>query len=90
MGKFEVMAECCHECLYGKNKIVSDKRRAEILKQIERDDTYFICHKATIAGRECACRGDWNARGAGKLGRFAKWCGAFVFVGESELEPSHD
>lgn len=78
MAKFQVMAERCDQCLYGPNKIVSNARRKEILTDIERADCHFICHKATIAGQDICCRGDWDVRGGGKVGRFAKWLNHFV------------
>lgn len=79
-GKFEVMAERCDQCLYGKNRIVSNARFKAIIASIERKDCHFICHKATIVGRDVCCRGDWDARGGGKLGRSAKWLNYFVEV----------
>jgi hypothetical protein len=39
---------------------VSDARRSGILRKLARDDTHFICHKATIEGQEVTCRGDYN------------------------------
>lgn len=85
---FEVMAERCDQCLYGPDKIVSNGRRAEILRNISAKDDFFICHKATIAGRRCACRGDWDQRGCGQLGRIAARLNAVTFVQESELQPA--
>ena len=78
--KFEVMAERCDQCLYGPNRIVSKARFNDILADIERKDCHFICHKATIQNRDVCCRGDWDTRGGGKLGRFAKWLNYFVEV----------
>lgn len=88
---FKVMKERCNQCLYGPNKIVSDERRKQILKDIHDKDDYFICHKATLKGTKACCRGDWDARGAGQSGRLARRLeeasGAKLvrFVEESEL-----
>ncbi len=82
---FKVMKERCDQCLYGKNKVVSNARRAEILREIEAKDCNFICHKATIAGQEVCCRGDFDKRGGGKVGRFAKWANAVEFIEEKDL-----
>jgi hypothetical protein len=83
------MAERCNQCLYGPDKIVSNKRRAEILRQIGRADGYFICHKASMVERRCACRGDWDQRGCGQLGRIAGRIGAVMFVSEVTLSSAH-
>lgn len=82
---FEVMAERCNECLYGPNKIVSNARRSDIIREITAKDSHFICHKATLAGRKVACRGDWDQRGCGQIGRIAGRLDAVSFVDEDAL-----
>lgn len=77
---FKVMEERCDQCLYGPDKIVSNKRRSEIIREITRKDSHFICHKATIAGQRIACRGDWDQRGCGQLGRIAGGLNVVEFV----------
>lgn len=81
---FKVMKERCAECLYGRDKIVSDARRRQILRDLARKDNHFICHKATIAGLDICCRGDWDARGGGQLGRIADRLGVVEFVEEPQ------
>lgn len=83
---FEVMAERCDQCLFGPDKIVSNARRREILREIERKDGHFICHKASIVGRKCACRGDWDQRRCGQFGRIMDRLNAIKFVNENELD----
>lgn len=85
MSGFHVLAERCGECLYGRNKIVPDQRRKEILRKIERTDGHFICHKASIAGVRAACHGDWQQRGCGQVGQIAGRLGLVVFVAEADL-----
>lgn len=82
---FKVMAERCNQCLYGPDKIVSDRRRKEILREINRKDSHFICHKATIEGQSVACRGDWDQRACGRIGRIAGRVGMIEFVDEAAL-----
>lgn len=65
--------------------IVSNKRRTEIIRQITREDGHFICHKASIADRKVACRGDWDQRGCGQLGRIADRLNVMEFVNEVDL-----
>jgi|SRR6187455_865335 hypothetical protein len=86
---FEVMAERCNQCLYGPDKIVSNERRAEILREITRKDCHFVCHKASIAKRDVACRGDWDQRGCGQLGRIMDRLGAVQFISEAAIT-SHE
>jgi hypothetical protein len=83
---FKVMEERCNQCLYGPNKIVSNARRAEIIRKLDRSDSHFICHKATIAGQKVACRGDWDQRGCGQIGRIASRVGMVEFLPESALD----
>lgn len=85
---FKVMKERCDQCLFGPDKIVSNGRRAEILRKINREDGRFICHKASIAGQEIYCRGDWDQRGCGQLGRIAGRLNAVEFVDEASLQPA--
>lgn len=82
---FAVLAERCAECLYGPNKIVSNERRSEIIREITRKDSYFICHKASNAGVEAACRGDWDQRGCGQLGRIMGRLNGVTFIAETDL-----
>jgi hypothetical protein len=74
------MQERCDECLFGKDKIVSNARRAEILREIRHKDSYFICNKSTLNGGRVACRGDWDQNGCGQLGRIAGRLNAVEFI----------
>ncbi|MET3481497.1 hypothetical protein [Methylobacterium sp. 1973] len=82
MGGLKVMSERCNQCLFGPDKIVSNERRAEILRDLRRRDSHFICHKASIAGVDIACRGDWDQNGCGQLGRIMGRLGGIEFVPE--------
>jgi hypothetical protein len=55
--KVDITSERCDQCLFGKNKLVSNKRRREILKQCSKNDVHFECHKGTIKGKKVMCRG---------------------------------
>jgi hypothetical protein len=83
---FKVMKDRCDQCLYGPDKIVSDRRRKQILNDLRKRDDWFVCHKATIAGQSVCCRGDFDQRGGGQLGRIAGRLGAVQFVDEATLE----
>lgn len=54
---FKVKKERCDECLYSKGKIVSDKRREELLNDIREKDSYFICHKNLFKDEDICCKG---------------------------------
>ena len=58
----QVKKKCCGQCLFSKNKIVSEARKKSLLKEIQKDDTHFICHKATIEKKEIVCRGFYEQR----------------------------
>lgn len=52
-----VCDKMCDECLYSKNKLVSDSRKEQILYQLEQVNDYFICHKASLVNERVMCRG---------------------------------
>ena len=52
----QVYDKCCNQCLLSPNRIVSSKRAKEIIQGCARKQTHFICHKATIEGKEILCR----------------------------------
>jgi hypothetical protein len=69
---FKVQAERCNQCLFSTNKIVSDKRRKQILQECVKTDTHFVCHKGTIKGVEVCCSGFHEAfPSVGQLHRIA-------------------
>ncbi|MDR6883050.1 hypothetical protein [Bacillus sp. 3255] len=78
---FQVSDKCCNQCLFSPNKIVSDKRRDNLLKEICKEQTYFVCHKATIAGKETCCRGFYESLGHhSQMIRIAERLSAVEFV----------
>jgi hypothetical protein len=89
-GKHEVMARRCDQCLFGKDRIVSGRRAAEIIAQTARDNVPFLCHKATIARREITCRGSYERDGGGNIGRIMQRLGAVRFIDpETMQEQNH-
>lgn len=59
---FKVKKKCCGECLFSKDKIVSNKRRKDILDGCKKKDNHFICHKATIKGEDVCCKGFYDTQ----------------------------
>jgi hypothetical protein len=60
---FKVMSKPCDQCLLSNNKVVSDKRRDELLEGITSEQGYFECHKASIAGTDHCCRNFYDKLG---------------------------
>lgn len=56
----KVKKKCCGKCLFGKNKIVSDARKVDIISSCTRNDHHFECHEGTIAGEEIVCHAFYN------------------------------
>lgn len=71
---FEVINEKCNQCLFTKDRIVSEKRMREVLADCARSDTHFVCHKSSIAGGgNACCRGFYDrAIATGKAPQFMR------------------
>lgn len=84
---FQVCKKRCDQCLFSSAKIVSDSRKAEILRDCVVNDAHFICHKHTIhdVKSQVCCRGFYDADpGASNLMRIAGRLGMIEFVEEPE------
>ena len=75
----KIYSECCQNCLLSKDRIVPSKRAKEIIKDCLKNDTHFICHKASMNGEDIVCRSFYDNFDS-KLIRFAKWLGVIKFV----------
>jgi hypothetical protein len=58
----QVMAEKCDECLFSSNKIVTDETKQQVLARCAKKDAHFICHKATVVGKDAVCNGFYKTR----------------------------
>ena len=76
---FKVKKECCGECLFSENKIVSNKRKSQILKDCIQKDTHFVCHKSTAAGGEDCCSGFYE-RASSQMIRISQRLNMIEFV----------
>lgn len=79
-----VCKRSCNECLFTKNKIVSDARKAEVLEDCERDHTHFICHKASLAGKDIICAGFYLQRTTPFL-EIMKQTGRVLFIEPTDI-----
>lgn len=87
-GYFAVRFEQCDQCLFSKDKIVSTKRRQELLRTCKDQDCHFICHKSTINGEEVCCRAFYDANPcATNLMRIAERLGVVKFT-DDHAEPA--
>ena len=64
---FKVKKECCGQCLFGKDKIVSSERKRSVLSDCRKNDNHFICHKASIKGEDVCCKGFYDTQTSGMI-----------------------
>lgn len=84
---FKVAKERCNECLFSDNKIVSNKRRKQVLDECRSQDAHFVCHKFTIANQEACCKGFYDSFGTNLI-RIAQRLDVVEFVDFPEVD--HD
>lgn len=83
----KVYSECCKNCLLSKDRIVSAKRAKEIIKDVKKNQSYFVCHKATMEGKEIVCKTFYDTMGFySQLIRIGQRLGAIEFVDQPESE----
>jgi len=76
---FKVKKECCGQCLFSENKIVSNKRRQSILSNCRKNDNHFTCHKATIDNKDICCKGFYDSQTSNMI-RISQRLGMVEFV----------
>ena len=84
---FQVCEKPCDQCLFSKDRIVSAARVREILKDCKQQDTHFVCHKASIAGREVCCRTFYDTK-TSNLIRIMQRLNGIRFVDPATGKPS--
>ncbi|AEH21824.1 VHS1011 protein [Vibrio phage 1] len=75
----KVAKKCCGQCLFSSKRIVSEKRKEDIIAGCEKRDTYFVCHKATINKENVVCRGFYEKHTSQQI-RIAQRLGVIDFV----------
>lgn len=89
----KVYKECCKNCLLSKNRIVSPQRAKEIIQGCAKDQTHFICHKASMNDEDIVCRFFYDKFGhVSQMIRIAERLNAVEFVEQpaSEKLPSYN
>lgn len=84
-NKMIVRAKQCDQCLYTRNKIVSDARRDEIIETCNTTGGPFLCHKGSLVDQDIVCRGHFEANDSLAV-RLAKMLDYYEFT----LETSGD
>lgn len=87
MSGLEVMGKPCDQCLFSKNKIVTDESKVKVLADCARNDSHFECHKGTLVGRKIVCAG-FAKRGTSQMLQIAQRLRAIVIVDPKNV-PSH-
>lgn len=83
----KVYSECCKNCLLSKDRIVSPKRAKEIINEVKRKQSYFVCHKASMNGEEIVCKTFYDQLGFySQLIRIAERLGVLKFVPQTNNE----
>lgn len=82
--KIDVCGHRCDECLFSPSKIVSDKKRDEILENCETEQVHFNCHKGTQIGKSVVCHGFFTQKTAPLL-EIAKQLGNIQYLDPEEL-----
>lgn len=84
----KVYNECCNQCLLSKDRIVSASRAKEIISDCKRSQTHFICHKATIEGKEILCKSFFDKFGHfSQMVRIAERLNAIEYVPQQQPAP---
>jgi hypothetical protein len=76
-----------NECLMGKNKVVSDARKEQLLEDIMYQQSYFVCHKASIAENDdVCCKGFYDKLGhTSQMIRISERLDMISFIKEKDL-----
>lgn len=83
----KVYKECCHNCLLSKDRIVSPKKAKDLLKEIAKKQTYFVCHKASMNEEEIVCKTFFDKLGhQSQIIRIAERLNAVQFVEQNNNE----
>lgn len=83
----KVYKECCRNCLLSKDRIVSPKRAKDLLNEIFKKQSYFVCHKASMNSEEIICKTFFDKLGhQSQMIRIAERLNAVRFVEHTSTE----
>lgn len=77
----KVYRECCSNCLFSKDRIVSKERMKEIISDCLQNQRHFICHTATMNEEKVVCKTFYDKLGhKSQMVRIAERLNAIEFV----------
>ena len=83
----KVYKEPCKNCLLSTERIVSAKVAKQIINNCKRNQSHFICHKATIEGKDICCHTFFTKLGyLSQLARIAMRLGFVKYVDQPDSE----
>jgi hypothetical protein len=56
----KIQRKQCNQCLFSGRRIVSPARKREVVEECLKYETFFTCHKGSIAGVNACCKGYWD------------------------------
>jgi hypothetical protein len=82
----KVFKECCQNCLLSNDRIVSPKKAKEILDGCAKEQSFFVCHKATMdGGKQIVCKNFYDKLGhVSQQVRIAERLGVVEFVEQKD------
>jgi len=82
-----VYKETCKNCLLSADSIVSPKRRKEIIQTCATEQTHFICHKASMEGKDICCKTFYDRLGhISQMVRISERLNMIKFIEQPESE----
>lgn len=83
----KVYNESCKNCLLSVDSIVSAKRRKEIIQTCAVEQSHFICHKATMEGKDVCCKTFYDKLGhVSQMVRIAQRLNMVQFIDQPKSE----
>lgn len=83
---FKVYKEPCKNCLLSPDRIVSPERAKDIIQSCAKSESHFICHKASINGKEICCKNFFDK--FGHVSKSIRMANALDLVEFIEMEDS--
>lgn len=82
---FKVYKEYCNNCLLSPDRIVSPQAAKEIIKDCTNEQSYFVCHKASMKDKEVCCKKFYDELGhTSQMIRIAERLNAIEFVEQED------
>ena len=83
----KVYKTCCKNCLLSKDRIVSAKRAKQIIQEVTRKQSYFVCHASSIEDKEIVCKTFFDKLGhVSQMVRIAERLNCVEFVDQPDKE----